>query len=120
MLGQHRAGGRVEEHAAGGQPERHRVDGDQVLVDQGEDGGQGYAPQVGGDQYPDPGESVDDRAGQRGQQQHRGDFGDDGAGDAKAGAGQPEHQHHQGNGAEGVAPPGNCLGDKEAPVGGLG
>jgi hypothetical protein len=55
-----------------------------VLVDQRQEGGQGHAPQVGGDHHPDVGEPVDDCAGQRGQQQHRGDLGDDGAGDAQA------------------------------------
>jgi hypothetical protein len=43
-----------------------------VLVDQRQDSGEGHAPQVGGDQHPDPGEAVDDGAGQRGQQQHWG------------------------------------------------
>jgi hypothetical protein len=54
-----------------------------VLVDQWQQPGQGHAPQVGSEHHPDPWESVDDRASQRGQQQHRGDLGDDGAGHAQ-------------------------------------
>jgi hypothetical protein len=91
-----------------------------VLVDQRQDGRQGHAPQVGGDHHPHPGQPVSHRASDWGQQQHRGDLSDDRAGDPKAGAGQAEHQHDQGDGVEGVAPSRDGLGDEQAPVGGPG
>ena len=62
---------------------RHQLVVGQALVDQGEDSGQGHVSHVGGDHYTHPREPVDDHAGQRSQQQHRGDLGNDRAGDPR-------------------------------------
>jgi len=91
-----------------------------VLVDQGEQRGQGGAPQVGGDHDAHRRQPVHDRAGQRGEGEDGQDLGDHHTGHAEPGAGQAEHEHDQDDGVEGVAPSRDRLGGEQALVGGVG
>lgn len=82
--------------------------------------GQAGPPQVGSDHHADTGQPVSYRAGDRGEQQPRQDLGDDKATYLQPGAGELEHQHHQGHGVGYIAPAGDGLGDEQAPVAAVG
>ncbi len=88
-----------------------------MAVEQGQDGGERCPEQVGADHDPDPGEPVDQGAGERGKQQNRDDLGQHDAGDAERAAGQAQYQQSQCHAGEHIAPLGDGPCCPQPPVG---
>ncbi len=92
---QERLGCRGEEHLPDCQAEGDRVGDRSVVVPHGQDCREQHPHDVGRHHHPDAREPVDEAAGERREQQHREDLGQDCAGDADGGAGERDEQQRK-------------------------